>query len=216
MNVIERSKIFVGNRAIRSGTKSLKRNISSCNIQEAKSLGILFNATHMVSFEIVKGLVKNLSKENKNIMVLGFVNSKQLIDHYLYRKGFEFFTKKQLNWFHKPEGENIDAFINTPFDILLNLSLEETYPTKYIMALSKAKFKVGKYSEENEFADFMIDIEQEKAAMNALKDELEEDMKTKSKSKKEFDTVANQKASVEIQLNFLINQLIHYLSQIKK
>jgi hypothetical protein len=143
------------------------------------------------------------------------VDTKQLIDHYLYRKGFDFFTRKQLNWFFKPQSENVDAFIKKPFDLLIDLSLDNPFPLKYIITFSEAKFKAGRYSDNCNYLDLMIDITKENEAMTALKDEVEKDNHLKGPINSEVEQIVDKKIQTEIQLNFLINQLIHYLSIIK-
>jgi hypothetical protein len=215
MNIIERTKARWGEKILHARLNSLNRCAEVCNIRNAKSIGILFNATQQVSFEIVKELVKDLSTKNNTIDVLGFVDTKQLIDHYLYRKGFDFFTRKQLNWYNKPINSTVDEFINKPFDLLLDLSLDQPFPIRYILSFSEAKFKAGKFTEGAEYLDFMIDIDKEKEAMFALKDELEKDSHSKESRNEEIEMIIDGKAQLEIQLNFLINQLIHYLSILK-
>ncbi len=215
MKCIENTKAYLGRRAINSYLRKNKRQVNACNIHDAKTIGILFNATHQISFDIVKEMVKNIANKKNKIEVLGYVDSKNLIDHYLYRKGFDFFTHKQLNWYYKPVDETVHSFIEKKFDILINLSLDEPYPIQYIVALSKAKFKVGKYSQENEYLDFMIDIEKEKEAMKNLRKEIAEDKKEIRYRNKEVERIVNLKAQTEIQLNFLITQILHYLALIK-
>ena len=215
MKIIENTKRFLGNRAINHHLKSQKRTMISCNIQSATTIGILFNATHAVAFDIVKDLVKDMEVYKASILALGFVDSKQLIDHYLYRKGFDFFTQNDLNWYGKPTSENVDAFIKKPFDILLDLSLDNPFPIKYVIACSQARFKSGKYSSDQEYLDFMIDIEKEKEAMNDIHSELAKDITRTRIKNREVEEIVDQKVQTEIQMNFLIRQLIHYLSKIK-
>ncbi len=215
MKFIENTRAYFGRRIIQSYLRKNKREVKACNIDNAKTIGILFNATHQISFEIVKEMVKNLSNKKSKIDVLGYVDSKNLIDHYLYRKGFEFFTHKQLNWYYKPIDETVNSFIKNKFHILINLSLDDPYPIQYIVALSKARFKVGRYTEGNEYLDLMIDIEKEKEAMKNLKFEINKDTVNVRYRNKEMEKIVNVKAQTEMQLNFLITQLLHYLSLIK-
>jgi hypothetical protein len=215
MKFIENTRAYFGRRTIQSYLRKNKREVKACNINRAKTIGILFNATHQISFEIVKEMVKGLSNRKNKIDVLGYVDSKNLIDHYLYRKGFDFFTHKQLNWYYKPVEETVNSFIDKKFDILIDLSLDDPYPIQYIVALSKARFKVGRYTEDNEFLDMMIDIEKEKEAMKKLKYEINKDTVNVRYRNKEMEKIVNVKAQTEIQLNFLITQLLYYLSIIK-
>lgn len=215
MNFFERTKARWGERILNAKLSETRRKVVACNINQATSIGILFNATEQVSFEIVKELVKNLSAKNREIEVLGYVDTKQLIDHYLYRKGFDFFTRKQLNWYYKPLAENVEDFIKKPFDLLLDLSLDNPFPLKYIVTYSEAKFKAGRYSDNCDYLDFMIDITKEKEAMTALKSEVEKDINEKVSKNNDVEQIVDKKVQTEIQLNFLINQLIHYLSILK-
>jgi hypothetical protein len=215
MDIFENTKRFIRERAIRSHLKAKKREMASCNIEQAKTIGILFNATHSVAFDIVKDLVKDMGKYKANVLALGYVDSKQLIDHYLYRKGFDFFTRAQLNWFGKPNTDNVSDFIKKPFDILLDLSLDNPFPVKYVLACSAAKFKAGRYSTDQEHLDFMIDIEKEMATMSDIRSEVSKDITKQKVRNRDLEKIVNKKIQTEIQLNFLINQLVHYLSQIK-
>ena len=204
-----------GEFVLKRNLKHLKRNVKSCNIDDAKSIGILFNATNSASFETVKNLVKELSGKRRKIMVLGFIEGKHLIDHYLYRKGFEFFTRSHLNWYEKPKSEAVSEFIKEEFDILINLNLEESYPINYILSLSKASFKVGRLTQNHQYLDFMIDIENEIVAMEELQLELQQDVKNAKTHRTNYDSIADVKTSLELQMGFLINQLLHYISKLK-
>jgi hypothetical protein len=216
MNLAGNLKKNVGEFFLRKKTKNLKRKTVSCNLHEAKNIGVLFNATHLVSFEIVKEFVKQLSTPSNNVSVLGYVDSKQMIDHYLYRKGFEFFTRNDLNWFQKPENEGVTTFIEQKFDLLVDLNLEESFPMKYILSLSNATFKTGKYTANHNLLDFMINIESEKKVIKDLQTEIVKDKQKISSHSSNYDKIADKKTDVELQLNFLINQLVHYLSKLNK
>ena len=113
-------KARIGRQMLAGKTGSADRTINLCTLSEAKNIGIIYNATEYISFEIVRDLVKQLSNNSISISVLGYVDSKKLIDHYLYRKGFDFFCKNDLNWYYKPVSSQTEHFINEPFDILIN------------------------------------------------------------------------------------------------
>jgi hypothetical protein len=190
------------------------RDTKVCNINEAKTVGIIYNATNSVSFEIIRDFTRILIQKKIEVSVLGYVDSKKLIDHYLYRKGFDFFTKNNLNWYNRPKSDTVDDFMNKPYDILINLSLEEYYPIQYVLALSPSAFKVGKYFEEPNYMDLMIDIEKEKKAMMDVKEEIAKGKKVEDQ-KKEIEEEVEEKVDIELQLSFLINQIMHYLTIIK-
>jgi hypothetical protein len=215
MNWIDTFKEYMGRRVLAQKLKNQIRHPIICNIDHVQHIGIIYNATEYVSFEIIRNLVKDLSHDSRKITVLGYVDSKKLIDHYLYRKGFDFFSKNELNWYSKPVSSVVDHFIAEPFDLLINLSLEEYYPIRYITALSAASFKAGKFSPDEIHLDFMIDIEKEKQTMRNLQKEIMNETDHKHENN-DIEADLEKKTETELQLSFLINQLLHYLSILKK
>jgi hypothetical protein len=216
MNWMDQIKISMGSRVLHSKLRNRTRIPAAVNIGDANHIGIIYNATEYVSFEIIRNLVKELTmKEDRKITVLGYVDSKKLIDHYLYRKGFDFFSKNELNWYYRPVSSLVEQFIAEPFDLLINLSLEDHYPIRYITALSAATFKAGKYTPDDVHLDFMIDIEREKQAMKNLHQEIMMDADKRSENP-DIEADLEKKTETEMQLSFLINQLLHYLSMLKK
>lgn len=73
-------------------------------------------------------------------------------------KATNIISAKDLNWMGLPRVESCESFINTEFDLLLNIALYQTLPLTFITALSRAKFKVGWSPAENNFFDLNIKI----------------------------------------------------------
>ena len=215
MKWVDNIKSRIGGQMLADKTCSAFRKITLCTLSEAKNIGIIFDATEYISFEIVRDLVKQISNKSISISVLGYVDSKKLIDHYLYRKGFDFFCKNDLNWYYKPVSSQTEQFINEPFDILINLSLDYLFPIHYISSASKASFKTGRFSLTDTSLDFMIDIEKEKETLRSLR----RDIILEKKSMAEDVEIApdtEKRIEIEFILKFLIDQLLHYLSILKK
>jgi len=215
MKTGERIKAFIGNHILGKKLRNQKRSVMVCNLKNAQNIGILYNATEYVSFEIIKEFTKQLSQNNSNVSILGYVDSKKLIDHYLYRKGFDFFSRNDLNWYYRPISAVAEAFIKKPFDLLIDLSLETCYPIQYIVALSPATFKVGKFSPDEKYLDLMIDTEKEDEQMKRVHEEITSGRKDDKKSD-EMEKDIEKKTRTELQLSFLINQIMHYLAILKK
>ena len=93
-------------------------------------------------------------------MALGFIDEKDLPSDYQSKLEFDFFTRKDLSKFYKPSGITVKNFSGEDYDILIDLTNETIIPLRYILNWSRAKFKVGLYSKENEpFFDLMIKME---------------------------------------------------------
>ena len=92
--------------------------------------------------------------------MLGYVDDLEIPDHYLLRRGFQFFCQKDLKWSKVPGAIFVKDFARKPFDILFDLSMEEHFPVHYVLKLSPASYKIGRLVTHKEY-DLMINIEKE-------------------------------------------------------
>ena len=158
-NFISNIKIKFAYWLLDKAHKKQKRDASFQNYLTAKNIGVIFNASQQETYETAKKYIQILSnKEGIKVNALGFVNSKEVLDFYKKTNNFDYFSRKNLNWYGKPNNPNTQTFLQTKFDMLIDLSLVEDYPIQYIVALSKASFKVGCVKTNQDFYDFMIDL----------------------------------------------------------
>jgi hypothetical protein len=140
---------------------AVTRKKDSCNLADAKEIGVIFNASDPASIDEVKKIVNLLQANNAHVFVIGYLNEKKIADVNLLRSGYNFFSLANLTWFYKPVIPFIEDFLNRKFDILFDLDLENSFPLRYIATLSKAGMKVGRFFDGCEYLDFMIKLEPE-------------------------------------------------------
>jgi hypothetical protein len=119
------------------------------NLDAAKRIGILYTLDNVPAYEVISEFVTQLQHDQKEVKALGFVRNKNLISRFLPKLSYDFFSRRDINWFYKPIHSKVRDFIEKEFDILIDLSLQESFTLKYISGLSKAFCRVGRYSEEN-------------------------------------------------------------------
>jgi hypothetical protein len=133
------------------------------NFDAIKTVGILFDATSKEDYELLKRYVIYLREHRKRVKVIGFFSAKNIPELTYSKLEYDFFSKKDLNWFGKPSSVVIRNFMNEEWDLLIDLNIHDHYPLKYISTLSYANFKVGKYNEKDlEIYDMMIDSDNTK------------------------------------------------------
>ncbi len=125
------------------------------NIQSAKSIGILFDATSLDRRQAILQYADRLKKQRKKVFLLGYFDVKQSdgASH-----DFKFFDKKSINWMQAPKGDAVDFFLQQNFDIFVFLNPTTTTYSEYIAALTKANLKVGPISTEMEAYDLMLSV----------------------------------------------------------
>ena len=131
--------------------KTKKREVITRNFELSRSIGLLFKAESESDFILVKQYRKHLQSEYgiKKVEALGWVNEKDMPDFTVTQRGFTFLNPSSTNWYFQPEGEDYDKFINTPFDILIDLSFEEVVTLRFALKQSTAQMKVGRFHDED-------------------------------------------------------------------
>ena len=163
MSFIHNLKSVVGNYFLSMELKTLQRKKAFMNMGDAKSVGILFDATVSENFDLIKKYIVYLKDMKKRVKAIGFYNQKQTPPMAYSKLEYDFFTLKDLNWYNFPDNIYVRNFIDDDYDILLDLNIHDLFPLKYVSALSKAKFKVGKKSDRNNSTfDLMIDADASK------------------------------------------------------
>jgi hypothetical protein len=133
-----------------------KRQKILFDFSSAKTIGIICASVDEPTVRILKDFLHFLSQKHIQYQVLGYFNMKKIPENYLYWKEMDFFTQKDLNFFFIPHSPAVDKFIDHPFDMLINCSMEKYFPVNYVMGVSQAKCKVGIGNEEEN--DLSLDI----------------------------------------------------------
>jgi len=129
------------------------------NLPAAKKVGILYTLEDIPDYDKVSEFVTQLQQDHKEVKALGFVKSKNLIQRFLPKLSYDFFSVKDVTWFYQPVHKTVKDFIDKEFDLLIDLSLSDSFPLKYIAGLSRSVCRVGKFSEDNiSYYDLMIDL----------------------------------------------------------
>jgi hypothetical protein len=148
------SKLFFNNLK-----KDADRKGEIIPLKQAKSVGVTFVVLNTGELEIVKKVLKQIVAMGIKPIALGYIPEKKPNDFYLSEKAFNFFYDKELDWLLRPKNAAAVEFQNTNFDILIDLGTYDYYPMQYLLYKSKAKFKVGWFTDgaDGPF-DFMMNI----------------------------------------------------------
>jgi hypothetical protein len=150
---------YIGGYYFRRELSKILRERKITNLQEARKIGILYTLDDVPVYETVSEFVTQLQQDHKEVKALGYVKKKEMINRFLPKLSYDFFSSKDINCFFKPIHTKVNDFISKEFDILIDLSLKDSLPLKYICGLSMAHCRIGRYSEENTVCyDLMLDI----------------------------------------------------------
>lgn len=139
----------------------LRKHIQSTKSEQLKSLahvrevGVVYDVKK-TPVQVINRVVHHFESEGKTVQALGFVNEKTL-EGISGSKGESFFCKKDLNFWKFPKKKSVQDFVGRDFDYLINLDLNGDMTLQAVSTFSKAKTRIGKWTEPFSFAqDFML------------------------------------------------------------
>ncbi len=159
MKLTDRIKEWLGRRALLKEAKPDRRPVAK-NLGQSVKVGIIYFVADETAHNQVRNYVKKIKEELgiTKIMALGYFDQKET-PFYLHAKlNFDVFCVKNLNWYRIPSGNVVQNFISEEYDVLIDLTVRDMLPLQYVLAKSKARFKVGRLSDTNaHFLDMMVD-----------------------------------------------------------
>jgi len=158
VKIFRKIRSAFGEKNLANKAKLLIRQKQVQNFNTAKTIGILFDAGNAEDLRHVKEFGKYLASIHIEFSTLGYLDSEIVSDDLLFLGNINIFCQKDLDFFFRPSHRDALEFMSKRFDILIDLSLKNHYPLRYIANLSPAIFKVGQYTEGNTIHDLMIDI----------------------------------------------------------
>jgi hypothetical protein len=141
---------FLHHTLIPYRTKSmLKQALStrkSMNYREARKIGILFSMNNLEDFEAIRSFETKLKKDGKEVVVLCYLPK----DGENFDFHYDFFSNKDFNFWGNIQADNIQQFLKHSFDLLICLDREPNFYLEYLLAATKARFRVGAHSQQRE------------------------------------------------------------------
>ncbi len=148
----------IGKRVLKKKKKTLDREVHVHNFETARTAVILFDTGEPDSFPVIKEFRKFVQKSGIKCDAFGYVKEKEIPQEMLFWKNYSFITKSDLNWYMKPTGEAVDAFYSRNPDMMIDFTREVPLELQFLVQLSKASFKIGMFTEQENDYDLMINL----------------------------------------------------------
>ncbi|MGH1433089.1 MAG: DUF6913 domain-containing protein [Lewinella sp.] len=124
------------------------------NIEEAKTIGILFDATDIDYRKKTLAYADKLRKQGKKVSTLGFIATADKEATF----SFDFFTLRQIDWAQRPNGDAITHWLNLDLEVLICLFPQSSKFTEYLALHTRAGLKIGPVATNPSCYDLMLDM----------------------------------------------------------
>jgi hypothetical protein len=148
-------KNYFYRRSLEQKLALVKVEHSLISLENAHTVGILFDSTQAVNDTTVLQFAEQLRNAGKQVELLGFVNDKKTEA----KPGMAIFNRKNLSWAEVPQSEAVEKFAAQNFDLLLACFTGGSLPLEYVVGISKALWRVGVYTESKTgLYDMMVNM----------------------------------------------------------
>jgi hypothetical protein len=160
MELFKEFRLKIGKAILTKKAAKIKRGASYTNFGNVKSIGIVWDASKPLEFNYLSKFHQKMQEIKIDVMILGYYPGNNLPDQYTAIRYFSCIKKDEINNFYHPASFETSKFINTPFDVLIDINFDNHFPLQYVTLLSKARFKVGLYDPQLEVqaSDLMIEL----------------------------------------------------------
>jgi len=159
MEMFKNIRLNRGNAILNKRMAKMKRKRFFGNINNAKTIGIVWDASTPDDITILYQFHQKMTEKNIDVKIIGYFPGKDLPDRLTAIRYLTCLKKEDINITYRPVAREANEFMNTKFDILIDINFRNVFTLRYISCLSMAGFKVGIFDNgiKNNPYDFMIE-----------------------------------------------------------
>jgi hypothetical protein len=160
MELFKQIRLRIGNAILKNKISQTKRKMHFTNMNLVRNIGIVWDASRIDDFASLSRFYQKMHENKTEVKIFGYFPGNDLPNQYTAVRYLSILKRKELNIFYYPVSTETIAFVNNPFDVLIDLNFKNLFPLQYVTSLSNAGFKVGLYEAEtgDSHFDLMMDM----------------------------------------------------------
>lgn len=158
MNLLKSLRVRAGKSMLAGRMSKAVRKQYYFDFYHAKTIGVVWDASRTEDFSILSKFHHQMAELNKEVKIFGYYPGKELPNQFTAIRYFRCIKTKDVDFFYRPLNQESQDFINTTFDILIDLNFKRQFPLIYVSSLSRASLKVGLTDSSPETSPFDIMI----------------------------------------------------------
>ncbi|MCU0377017.1 MAG: hypothetical protein MUC78_02055 [Bacteroidales bacterium] len=143
MELFGKLRLRAGRMILRRQTATVRRLKQGFDMDRVKRVGILWDASVENDFQYLANLNRQMVDLGKSVEVLAWIPGKSVPDRLTGLTYMKFLKREDLNWAYIPHSKDARGFIDTRFDLLIDINPSSLFCLEYIVSLSVAPMKVG-------------------------------------------------------------------------
>ena len=143
MGLLYNLRLKAGRMMLQRRLGSLRRMRQDFSLDRVTKVGILWDASLENDFQHLAVLTRKLSEAGKSVEVLAWIPGKVVPDRLTGLSYMKFLRQSDLSWTFLPVSEDAKKFLETKYDLLIDINPSSLFPLNAMVSLSSAPMKVG-------------------------------------------------------------------------
>jgi len=148
MELFKNIRLKIGKANLSKKITGTNRKVHYSNISLVKSIGIVWDASRPEDFASISKFYQKMHERKIEVKIISYFPGENLPDKYTAVRYLSFLRRNELNIFYQPDSQESKDFINTKYDILVDINFKNDFTLQFISSLSIASFKVGLLNSE--------------------------------------------------------------------
>lgn len=145
-----------------------KRNVRFPEWKNIRSIALLYPSDLMEKNPVIHRLQAELQAEEKNIVLIGYVDKKDIISPILPQS--RIYGQRHFTLLGTPTEAALHDLQIQMFDLLIDLSQQTILPLQYMAMYIRADFKAGMHLTDDGIHDLMIEMDAEDSMEHLAKE----------------------------------------------
>ena len=143
MELFKNIRLSIGKTITRKKLSRINRSKKFNNLRNSRKIGIVWDGNLTNQFNFLTDFYREIHERGIQVDIICYYSGKILPNEYTAIRYLKCFKRSDLSFFYLPESPEVEEFINTPYDIIVDINFSRHFPLYYVTSLSKAAFKVG-------------------------------------------------------------------------
>ena len=163
MELFKGIRQFIGRKILISKAKRLRRHKRFNSLHNAHKIAMVWSVEKEDDLKIINSFHKEMQKRDIQTDIICYFPGPVLPNNLTALRHINCFKLSDLNYLYIPVSPGIIEFINTQYEILIDINFENRFPLQWITALSVAELKIGTVdSDINNLMDMTFDLSDKK------------------------------------------------------
>jgi hypothetical protein len=159
MELFRSLRIKAGTNILRKKSLKVRRRREFVNITKARTIGIVWDIVRNEDLAAISDFILKMNERGIRVDVIGIFHGNLLPDNLTALRYINCLKREDLSYTYRPKTTEAEAFMNSAFDILIEISFRDCLPVRYLSTLTPARCRVCCDPGDNQnrdFADIMI------------------------------------------------------------